>query len=73
MVVFGPFSWKTKSGNRITIFGAFFTLPLMGYSLWQYFQPVSPVISKSRTEEPKETLLLDDSSSSSWKDSNTRF
>lgn len=52
MVIFGPFTWKTKGGNRVTIFGAFFTIPLMGYSLWQLYHPaterqVSPKVSKT--------------------------
>lgn len=27
----GPFSFKTKSGNRVTFFGAFLTVPLLAW------------------------------------------
>ncbi|EME26645.1 uncharacterized protein Gasu_57640 [Galdieria sulphuraria] len=75
MVLFGPFSWKTQSGNRITIFGAFFTFPLIGYSLWQYYSQPGKDTQRQvstnglRLEDDEVDGLVDNSQS--WKDSDT--
>ena len=40
---FGPVTWrfgggKGPKGGRVTFFGAFLTLPLMGWNAWQWCQ-----------------------------------
>jgi hypothetical protein len=51
--LFGPVTFKTKRGTKITFIAGFLTLPLTAWSLWQIFgaprdQPPRPELSSQR-------------------------
>ena len=60
---FGPVTWrfgggKGPKGGRVTFFGAFLTLPLMGWNAWQWSQ--LPGSSSSPPEAPELHGRIDD-------------